>query len=88
MLATQRSEHYMNAMTDGEAVLRAATELNTDPAVALAWYSSEVLTVFEGKDPSTIGRRRPGRRRASLHRDARRQVLRMSRDAKSTPLCL
>ena len=54
MLATQRSEYYMNTMTDRETVLRAATELNTDPAVAFAWYSSEGLSVFEGKTPAQL----------------------------------
>ncbi len=44
----------MSTMTDRENVLRAATELNSDPAVASAWYSDEALSVFDGKTPAQL----------------------------------
>lgn len=44
----------MNAMTDREAVLRAATELNGDLATASAWYSSAALSTFDGKTPAQL----------------------------------
>lgn len=44
----------MSTMTDRENVLRAATDLNSDPAVASAWYSGEALSVFDGKTPAQL----------------------------------
>lgn len=47
----------MSTMTDREGVLRAATDLNSDPAVASvasAWYSNEALSVFDGRTPAQL----------------------------------
>ena len=44
----------MNTMTDREAVLSAATELNGDLAAASAWYSSETLSAFGGRTPAQL----------------------------------
>jgi hypothetical protein len=44
----------MSTMTDRENVVRAATDLNSDPAVAFAWYSNDALSVFDGKTPAQL----------------------------------
>ena len=37
------------AVGDREGILRAATDLNGDPAVALEWYCCDQIAVFDGK---------------------------------------
>jgi hypothetical protein len=37
------------AASDREGILRAATDLNGDPAVALLWYHCDQIVIFDGK---------------------------------------
>lgn len=40
--------------SDRERILRAATELNGDPAVALDWYRCERIAVFDDETPEQL----------------------------------
>ncbi len=42
------------APSDREGALRAATDLNGDPAVALEWYCCEQIAIFDGKTPEQL----------------------------------
>lgn len=43
-----------NASSDREGILRAATCLNGDPAVAQDWYCCEQIAIFDGKTPEQL----------------------------------
>jgi hypothetical protein len=39
---------------DREGILRAATDLSGDPAIAMDWYSCEQIAIFDGKTPEQL----------------------------------
>lgn len=43
-----------DALSDREGILRAATALSGDPAVALEWYCSDQIAIFDAKTPEQL----------------------------------